>query len=404
MNDQSGVEDRARSGDPVALCQAMVSVPSVNPVLEAGGDGEGAMADRCKKWLDEWGYEVEVDEVEAGRFNVVARSGSHPVDADPVEGRRLILNGHLDTVGVEGMAGDPFTGEIRDGMVWGRGACDMKGGLAIILATAAALSPRRGNGSKPYPGELVVALTADEEHASVGMQRFVEERWRAHGAVVCEPTGLTVMPAHKGFLWIDGIFRGRAAHGSRPEQGIDAIVHAGQFLAALMDLEADLTLGEPHPLLAFPSFHAGTIEGGTAPSVYPSECRLVLERRTLPGEGAEDAFRPFADVLDDLGNTVEDLDATLEPGLFRPGTEVPLEDPLVRTLLAAMDGEGVPMTVEGMTAWVDAAFLNEAGIPAVCFGPGSIAQAHSAQEWVPVEELELGARVLTRFAKEFLAG
>jgi acetylornithine deacetylase len=236
------------------------------------------------------------------------------------------------------------------------------------------------------------------------MQRFVEMGWKAHGAVVCEPTSLTIMPAHKGFLWIDGTFRGRAAHGSRPEKGIDAILHAGQFLAALVDLEADLTMGEPHPLLAFPSFHAGTIEGGTAPSVYPAECRVVLERRTLPGEGAEDAFQPFADVLDSLRHTVEDLDATLEPGLFRPGTEVPLEDPLVCTLMGAMEGEGVAPDVEGMTAWVDAAFLNEAGIPAVCFGPGSIAQAHSAKEWVPVVELETGARVLTRFAEAFLAG
>jgi acetylornithine deacetylase len=121
MIDQAGVEDRARGGDPVALCQAMVSVPSVNPVLERGGAGEGAMAHRCGEWLERWGYDVEVHEIEAGRFNVVARSGDGPVDGEPAGGRRLILNGHLDTVGVEGMADDPFAGELRDGMVWGRG-------------------------------------------------------------------------------------------------------------------------------------------------------------------------------------------------------------------------------------------------------------------------------------------
>lgn len=403
MNEKAGLEARARTGDPVALCQSMVAVPSVNPVLEAGGAGERALARLCHHWLEEWGFSAEIQEVETGRFNVVARSGSGP-DGALKGGRRLILNGHLDTVGVEGMVGDPYSGEIRHGMVWGRGACDMKGGLAIILATAAALADRMRDSSGPGVGELVVALTADEEHASVGMQHFVGQNWEAHGAVVCEPTNLTVMPAHKGFLWIDGIFRGRAAHGSRPEQGIDAILHAGQFLAALVELEVELTAGEPHPLLSFPSFHAGTIQGGSAPSVYPAECSLVLERRTLPGEGIDEAFRPFRDLLDSLRRTVEDLDATLEPGLFRPGTEVPLEDPLVKTLLGAIEADGMAPTLEGMTAWVDAAFLNEAGIPAVCFGPGSIAQAHSGEEWVPVEELERGARILTRFAEEFLAG
>ncbi len=390
--------DSAKAGDPVALCQAMVAVPSVNPVLEAGGAGEGAMANLCAEWLGGWGYSVELVEVAPARWNVVARLGR------PESGRRLILNGHLDTVGVEGMAGDPFAGTVEDGMVWGRGACDMKGGLAIILATAAELAPRLGGPDPAMDGELVVALTADEEHASVGMQHFVEGDLRADGAVVCEPTSLAVMPAHKGFLWVEAEFRGVAAHGSRPEKGVDAILHAGRFLAALDDLEAKLKDGPPHPLLAFPSFHAGTIQGGSAPSVYPHRCDVVLERRTLPGEGKDEVFQPFAEALRKLVETVPALDAEIRPGLYRPGTEVAPDSDLVRTLLGAMEAEGVGAGLEGMTAWVDAAFLNEAGVPAVCFGPGSIAQAHSAEEWVPADELEVGARVLTRFTEEFITG
>jgi acetylornithine deacetylase len=314
---------------------------------------------------------------------------------------RLILSGHLDTVGVEGMSSDPFEGEVREGMVWGRGACDMKGGLAIILATAARAA-KSGFVGPESPRALIVALSADEEHASIGMQELVASGLTGDAAVVCEPTSLGIMPAHKGFLWIEADFQGRAAHGSRPEEGVDAILHAGCYLAALKALEGRLRQEPEHPLLGVPSFHAGTIEGGSAPSVYPQDCKLVLERRTLPGEDPDVVFQDFEDVLNSLRKEVPEVRGSLKPGLFRPGTEVPTESPLVRLLASSLEAEGVRPVMEGMTAWVETAFLNEAGIPAVCFGPGSIAQAHAALEWVSVEELQVGARVLYRFTESFL--
>lgn len=385
----------AGSGNPVALCQAMVATPSVNPELEDGGAGEEALARLCARWLESWGYQIELSEPSPGRWNVLAQLGQGQV------GMRLILNGHLDTVGVEGMPSDPFEGEVREGMVWGRGACDMKGGLAIILSTAARAA-KNGLVGPDSPGALIVALSADEEHASVGMQDLMESGLAGDAAVVCEPTSLGIMPAHKGFLWIEANFQGRAAHGSRPEEGVDAILHAGCYLAALKSLEGRLDEGPEHPLLGNPSFHAGTIEGGSAPSVYPQDCKLVLERRTLPGEDLDTVFRDFEEVLNSLREDVPELSGSLKPDLFRPGTEVPVDSPLVRLLAASLEIEGVPLVVEGMTAWVESAFLNEAGIPAVCFGPGSIAQAHAAVEWVAVEELQVGARVLYRLAESFL--
>ncbi len=388
MADDLDVRLRAAEGDPVALTRILVATPSVNPSMEVDGAGEESIARLTHKWLSDWGFRSELQEVEPGRWNVVARHGSG--------GRRLVLNGHLDTVGVSGMDIDPFSGELRDGRVWGRGACDMKGGLAIILATAAAMA-RDG-----HPGEMVVALTADEEHASIGMQAFAASLDRADGAVVCEPTNLAVMPAHKGFLWVDAEFRGKAAHGSRPEEGVDAILHAGLFLAALQGLAAELEARPTHPLLGTPSFHAGTIQGGSAPSVYPARCTLVLERRTLPGETREGVLEEFQGVLDGVSSKHPEVRARLMPGLFRPGTEVAADAPLVKGLLAAIQEEGRTGRVEPMTAWVDAAFLNESGVPAVCFGPGSIAHAHSDVEWVSGEELEAGARILRRFAVRFL--
>jgi len=385
----------AGMGDPVALCQVMVAIPSVNPELEAGGAGEEALARQCAHWLEDWGYEVQLSEPSPDRWNVLAQLGRGQA------GKRLILSGHLDTVGVEGMSSDPFGGEVREGMVWGRGTCDMKGGLAIILATAAQAADKGEFAGPESDGALVVALSADEEHASVGMQELMESGLVGDAAVVCEPTSLGIMPAHKGFLWIDAEFEGCAAHGSRPDEGVDAIVHAGCYLAALKELEARLGQGPEHPLLGFPSFHAGTIEGGTAPSVYPQDCKVVLERRTLPGEEPRAILQEFQEVLESLSKENPQIRGTLKPGLFRPGTEVSGDSPLVRLLSASLAAEGVRPVMEGMTAWVETAFFNEAGIPAVCFGPGSIAQAHAAVEWVSVEELEIGTRVLYRFAESF---
>ncbi len=373
------------SGDPLALARALVTTPSVNPVLAPGGDGEAAVAELAAGWLRAWGFRTEVVEAAPGRPNVVGRlEGEGPI---------LLLNGHLDTVGVEGMERPPFEGAVEDGLLYGRGSCDMKGGVAALLAAA-----RRLAAGGPRPG-LVVALTADEEHASVGMDALVRGGVDADLAVVCEPTSLAVMPAHKGFVWVEAVFRGKAAHGSRPDRGVDAIRHAGLYLAALDGYEARLRGGPSHPLLGPGSHHAGTIRGGTAESVYPERCTLLLERRTLPGESADQVLAELESVLDEVRGRHPELDADLEVTLARPGTEVPAEAPLVRGLLDAVDARGLEPRVEGMTAWVDAAFLNEAGIPAVCFGPGDIAQAHSAVEWCPVEEIRACADVLEDFAR-----
>ena len=384
-----GGSGRAEEGDALALARLLVAVPSVNPRIEASGGGEAEIAACAAGLLEGWGFDVAVTEPEPGRPNVVGRMGGGP--------RSLMFNGHLDTVGVEDMTIDPFGAEVRDGRLWGRGSCDMKGGVAALLSAAAALA-RRGPAN-----ELIVALTADEEHASTGMAGLVDAGVRADAAVVCEPTGLAVMPAHKGFVWVEAGFSGRAAHGSRPDRGVDAIQHAAEFLVAMAEYEESLFDRAPHPLLGWGSIHAGTISGGAAPSVYPERCEVVVERRTLPRESPEAVMRELAAVVAGLGEEARS-GAALRMTLARPGTEVPEESPLVRGLLEAVAASGRDPVIEGMTAWVDAAFLNQSGTPAVCFGPGSIAQAHSADEWIVIDEIEACARILEGFGREFLSG
>lgn len=387
--------------DPVAMTRRLVRTPSVNPVLEDGGAGEERAARLVAGWLAGWGYATRTIEVAPGRYNVVGRLGAG-------RGPVLLLNGHLDTVGVSGMP-DPFSGAVRDGRLYGRGAADMKAGVACILATAARVA------REEVPGGLIIAMTADEEHASVGMEALVAEGISADAAVVCEPTGLAVMPAHKGFLWIDAHVRGRAAHGSQPGAGIDAVTRAGHLLVAFEAEGERLARDTGHPLLGPASVHAGTISGGSAPSVYPDSCHVVFERRTLPGETAAKVMREAKSVLAEAQRRCPGLEARLEPGLFRAATEVPASAPLVQELVRACarsprglmprgPGAAIPGEVAGMSAWVDACFLNESGTPAVCFGPGSIAQAHTTGEWVDVSEIDACADILTDFSRRFLAG
>lgn len=378
------------SRNPVTLASRLVRTPSVNPLLEQGGAGECQVAALTEGWLRDWGYRPVVSEVAPGRCNVVGRRGAG-------RGPSLLLNGHLDTVGVAGMV-DPFSGAVRDGRLYGRGAADMKSGVACVLGTAAELA------REEIRGELIVALTADEEHASLGMEALVASGVRADAAVVCEPTGLAIMPAHKGFLWMDVRTRGRAAHGSRPDAGVDAITHMGHVLTAFEEESRRLARETGHPLLGPASLHAGTIEGGSAPSVYPDGCRLVVERRTLPGETPEGVMAQVLEVLERARERCPDLDATVDAGLYRAATEVKAGSGVVAGLRRACRRAGLQGAVGGMTAWVDACFLNECGVPAVCFGPGSIAQAHATEEWVRVDEIEACARVLTDFSRRFLMG
>jgi acetylornithine deacetylase len=381
--------DDARSGDAVALTRELVRIESVNPGIEPGGSGEGEISAFVAELLSEWGLDAERSECAPGRFNVRASLG-------PGDGPSLLLNGHLDTVGVADMTVDPFGALVDGDRMTGRGTCDMKAGLAVILAAVHRLR------EAPLEGRLHVLFTADEEHASVGMQAAVADGVEADFGIVTEPTSLTVMPAHKGFAWVRAIARGRAAHGSRPDVGVDAIRSAARLLTALDDLERRLLDGPAHPLLGHGSLHAGTIQGGSAPSVYPEKCEVRLERRTLPAEDPAGFEAEVAELLKRVRRDHPDVSIELETELVRDGSDVPPDHPGVAGLLAALEAEGLDGRVEGMTAWVDAAFLNAAGIPSICFGPGSIEQAHSADEWVSLREIERGADALKRFARGFL--
>jgi acetylornithine deacetylase len=379
------------SGDAVALARELVRVDSRNPTLASGAPGEGPVAHTLARVLESWGFRVQLQEAAPGRPNVIARIGAQRPGA-----RTLMFNGHLDVVGVEGMIHAPWSAEEREGRIYGRGATDMKGGIAAMCAAAA-----RAAASDSLGGEIIVTGVVDEEYESLGTRALVASGIRADAAIVTEPTRLEIMPAHKGFLWIDVTVHGRAAHGSRWDIGVDAIRHAGLLLAELDAFDRDVLPTRSHPLLGRPSLHASTIDGGSGLSTYPDRCHFTVERRTLPGESVAQVMGELQDVYSRVQGARPEIQAQLDLMFSQLPSDVAVDAPVVRALDAVLRASGEEVRLTGMSAWTDAALLNDAGIPAICFGPGDITLAHAAEEYIQIQEIHRATQVLTALAQEW---
>jgi len=383
---------RVARGDAVALTRELVRIDSRNPSLVAGAPGEAAIARTLSEILREWGFRVELQEAAPGRPNVVARVGT-------AGSRSLMFNGHLDVVGIEGMTHPAWGDDSRDNSrIYGRGSSDMKSGVAAMCAAAARAV------DSGLAGEIIVAAVVDEEYESAGTRTIVERGIRADAAIVTEPTQLAIMPAHLGFVWIDITTHGRAAHGSRWDLGVDAIRHAGLVLAEIDRLDADELPRRGHPLLGRPSVHASLIDGGTGMSTYPDRCTVRIERRTIPGETPENVRRELEDACAGVAARRPSFRAEVAVTFSQAPSDVAVDAPIVRALGDAIRGQGETVRVEGMTAWTDAALLNTAGIPAICFGPGDIRLAHAAEEYVKIDEIERATEILSRLATQWCGG
>ncbi len=354
------------------LCD-LVAVNSVNPSLVADGAGETEIAALIAAELRAAGLDVEVSEVSPGRPNVVGVLNGRKA------GRSLMLCGHMDTVGVTGMD-SPFEPRVRDGRVYGRGAQDMKGGLAAIIGAARALSH-----SGLEAGKVIIAAVADEEYASLGAEALVT-RWRADAAVVTEPTDLTLATGHKGFTWLEIVTQGIAAHGSRPREGRDAILRMGRVMARLEALDRLLQAREPHAVMGTASLHASVISGGRELSTYPDRCVLQVERRSVTGEGGHTALAELETVFSALRDEDEEFRATATVLFDRRPYETPPGHFLIPALETALAQTGRASSRGGVSFWTDAAILGHSGIPSVIFGPGGKG-LHGIEEYVYVDDV-----------------
>lgn len=384
------------------LTQRLVAINSINPSLVPGAPGEAEVIAFAREWLQQAGVRgTVVVETPAGRPSLLchlpgrrpARSATWQVTnpADDRPGRSLLLYAHADTVGVDGMDA-PFSGRIDGDRLHGRGAYDMKGSLAVIMTVAAAYA------RNPGPGDLWLAIVADEEHGSTGSEAVLREiarrGARIDGAVITEPSDLHLMPGHRGFATGTLITRGRAAHTARRDQGVDAIAMMARVISACEDLDVALNSGAPHPLLGHGALVVSLLQGGSELFTYPAECRAQFVRRMLPGETQAQLDQELHARFAALTARDPRFNVELSWQLRREPLLTALDAPLTRALSACAQSElGHAPDITGAPWWTDGALFQEAGIPAVIFGPrgGGI---HAIDEWVDLPSLETLARVL----------
>jgi acetylornithine deacetylase/succinyl-diaminopimelate desuccinylase-like protein len=357
--------------------QQLIRIPSVNPDNDPGSPaaGEGALAGFLADWLTDLGAAVTLEEIRPGRPNLIARFA--PCDGRP----RVLFGPHLDTVGVAGMTIDPFAADLRDGRIFGRGACDTKGPMAAMLWALKEHAACLAN--SPVAVDFVAFM--GEESGQWGSKHFAQHHRHPYRfAIVGEPTGGTIVYATKGSLWVTLRATGRAAHSSQPERGDNAIT---KLIGALDRLEQDLTeslAAFRHPRLGPATHNLGTIRGGTRPNIVPDLAEAELDIRTTPAlEAAGGGLALLERLL-----AARSLPLAIINPHESPPVEIPTGHPDIQHLLAACPG-----TLLAVAPWFsDAAHLARAGLPAVCLGPGSIDQAHTADESIGVAELEAGCR------------
>ncbi len=384
----------------VKTLQDLVRIPSVNPDLVPGAMGERQCAEYICDLMRGWGLDVRNHELAPGRHNALG------ILHGTGGGRTLLFNGHMDTVSVEGMDA-PFSAEVRDGKLYGRGAFDMKASLAATLSAAHAISDA-GRHGRALRGDVVFTFVADEEYASIGTQAVVAaivagDLPRPDGALNTEPTDLRLCVGHKGFAWAEVETVGRAAHGSRPDLGIDAIAQMGKVLVALQRLQERLSAGQGHPVLGNGSVHASLIRGGRELSSYPDRCTLQLERRTVPPESEQNVANELGALLEALARDDETFQATSRVTLVRNPWEADVRSDiarLTRQSVAQVSGRDAQTTTQ--TGWLDVALLGDAGIPSIVFGPSG-AGAHATEEWVDLQSVETCALVYADVIQSFCA-
>ena len=377
------------AGEIAELLASLVAIDSVNPDLVPGGAGERRISQHVAGWLRAAGLEVDLLDDPPGRPSVVG------IARGSGRGRSLMLNAHLDTVGTAGMDA-PFLPRQEAGRLYGRGSCDTKAGLAACLLTA------REAAAQGWPGDLLIAAVADEEYASQGTEAVLR-RYRADAAAVIEPTQLGLCVAHKGFVLLEVEAHGRAAHGSRPDLGVDAIAKMGAFLVQLAAHDQRLRQGNGHALLGTGSAHASLIRGGQEFSSYPARCTLGLERRTIPGEGRESVEEEMAALIERVRRSDADFAAERRTVLAREPFEVKPDAAIVRLLRHKASGIlGHDPAVTGQGGWMDSALMANAGIETVVFGPSGEGM-HAETEWVDLESVRQCAEILYAAAAEWCA-
>lgn len=364
----------------------LVRINSVNSSYE-GGPGEGEVAAYVRRFFEQRGIETWEQEVFPGRPNVLARLPG--LDSS----RRIVLEAHTDTVSVKGMTIPPFEPVIREGRMYGRGSCDTKAGLATMMHAMASL---KEEGIAP-PCEVILAAAVDEEYSYRGVVRLCEGL-KADAAIVAEPTELRAVIATKGVLRCRLVVHGRSAHSSKPHLGVNAITHMARVIAAI-EADNERMAAVQHPLVGCGTCNVGVITGGVQVNFVPDRCAIEIDRRLLPGEKASDAVAHYRQLLQGLEGITGDVEEPLL--LVDEALDTPAEAAVVQTALQVLRDLGLNAEPCGVPFGCDASKLARAGIPSIVFGPGSIDRAHTADEYIEIDQVEQALEFQRRFLLGF---
>ena len=375
----------------VSLLRDLVSIPSVNTAYQANLS-ERELGRYVQDFFARLGLSCVTQEVFPGRENVIARlDGSRP-------DRTLLFEAHMDTVSVTGMTIDPFNPKIEGDRLYGRGSCDTKAGLAAMMHALKTIA----QGHMTPRATILLAATIDEEHAFRGVTRLVESGLRANGAIVSEPTQLQIVVAHKGCVRWKIRTCGRAAHSYKVHLGINAITKMAKALGAFEKRLGAAYAGRLHPLLGVPTFNVGLIEGGIQLNTVPDSCTIQVDRRLLSGETHEAVYSEFQEVLADLEREDPEFLAVMEPPLLESlPLETPGGDSIVTVAREACSHVLGDARLVGVPYGTDASRLSRAGIPSIVLGPGSIDQAHTAAEYVEIEQVVQAAGIYADIMRSF---
>ncbi|MBX3067719.1 MAG: ArgE/DapE family deacylase [Cryobacterium sp.] len=383
------MDSTSNTQDPVEIAQALIQIDSINPDLEPKANGEREIADWTFDWMSHQGFEVHQvgNQDRPSVVGVMKGSGG---------GASIMLNGHIDTVGVSSYKSEPFSGSVRDGNIFGRGAFDMKAGVAAILSAAARCS------NKALRGDIIVTLVADEEFGSIGTQAVLRQ-FSADAAIVTEPTEMNLVLAHRGFGWFEIELHGLAAHGSMPEQGVDAISHGVLVVGALDKLRTELEATQPHPLLGHSAVRVSMISAGSDAATVAERCLLTIERRYLPGETPDQVRTQLLQILTDLARKVPDFKFELRELVSRGAFEASKDWKIVETVSKAYENvTGRTAPIRGEPYWTDAGLIHEAGIPCLLIGVDG-GGAHADEEWATVESIRNLTSILEQTISSFCA-
>ena len=362
----------------------LVAIDSVNPGLVPGAAGERNAVALLQQRLDAAGFHTEIFG-SAERPSLVAIYDGGP-------GRSVVLNGHLDTVGVDGMP-EPFAARIEGTKLIGRGTSDMKGGVAGMVVAAEALA------AQGVAGRIVLALVADEEDASIGTEELIAHGVTGDVCIVGEPSWMNIAVAHRGFAVTKVSITGKAAHSSQPQHAVDAIAGLGRLITAVHAANDALSKAQPHQYLEPAAFAVTVVNGGSAPFTIAAHADAIVEKRTLPGETGESVVAEVQAMLDDIATLDSSFDARVELVMARDAWEV-VEDSAASELIGCLQRQQ-PADRVGAPYWMESALWDAAGVPSVVFGPAG-GGMHAINEWVELDQLHAYPVILVDAIREFL--